>query len=158
MAIDRIKVKKEADKLLTAGKVERAIEEFQKLIEDNPKDYATQNQVGDLCVQIGRVREGVDIHKRLGASYERDGFHARAAAIFQKVVRNAPEDMDAAQRLADLYRQMNKTGDAVKVHMQVAEHFQKKGLIKRALEEFNKVVDLDPKNLKMKVKLADLYN
>lgn len=158
MAIDRIKVKKEADKLLTAGKVERAIEEFQKLIEDNPKDYATQNQVGDLCVQIGRVREGVDIHKRLGASYERDGFHARAAAIFQKVVRNAPEDMDAAQRLADLYRQMNRPNDAVKVHLQVAEHFQKKGLIKRALEEFNKVVDLDPKNLKMKVKLADLYN
>ncbi|GLH73554.1 hypothetical protein GETHLI_20560 [Geothrix limicola] len=158
MAIDRVRVKKEADKLLTAGKVERAIEEFQKLVDDNPKDYNTLNQIGDLCVQIGRVKEGVEIHKRLGGSYERDGFHARAAAIFQKVVRNAPEDIDAAQRLADLYRQMNKTGDAVKVHLQVAEHFQKKGLIKRALEEFNKVVDLDPKNLKMKVKLADLYN
>ncbi|MFZ1376407.1 MAG: tetratricopeptide repeat protein [Geothrix sp.] len=158
MAIDRVKVKKEADKLLTAGKVERAIDEFQKLVDDNPKDYNTLNQIGDLSVQIGRVKEGVEIHKRLGGAYERDGFHARAAAIFQKVVRNAPEDIDAAQRLADLYRQMNKTSDAVKVHLQVAEHFQKKGLIKRALEEFNKVVDLDPKNLKMKVKLADLYN
>ena len=158
MAIDRVKVKKEADKLLTAGKVERAIDEFQRLVDDNPKDYGTLNQIGDLSVQIGRVKEGVEIHKRLGGAYERDGFHARAAAIFQKVVRNAPEDIDAAQRLADLYRQMNKTGDAVKVHLQVAEHFQKKGLIKRALEEFNKVVDLDPKNLKMKVKLADLYN
>ncbi|WP_243322685.1 tetratricopeptide repeat protein [Geothrix sp. SG200] len=158
MAIDRVKVKKEADKLLTAGKVDRAIEEFHKLVEDNPKDYATLNQIGDLYVQIGRAREGVEIHKRLGGAYERDGFHARAAAIFQKVVRNAPEDIDAAQRLADLYRQMNKVTDAVKVHLQVAEHFQKKGLIKRALEEFNKVVDLDPKNLKMKVKLADLYN
>ena len=158
MAIDRSKIQKEANKLLTAGKVERAIDEFQKLVDDNPKDYNTANQIGDLCVQIGRVKEGVEIHKRLGSSYERDGFHARAAAIFQKVVRNAPEDIDAAQHLADLYRQMNKTSDAVKVHLQVAEHFQKKGLIKRALEEFNKVVDLDPKNLKMKVKLADLYN
>ena len=158
MAIDRVKVKKEADKLLTAGKVDRAIDEFHKLVDDNPKDYSTLNQIGDLYVQIGRTREGVEIHKRLGTAYERDGFHARAAAIFQKVVRNAPEDIDAAQRLADLYRQMNKVTDAVKVHLQVAEHFQKKGLIKRALEEFNKVVDLDPKNLKMKVKLADLYN
>lgn len=158
MAIDRVKVKKEADKLLTAGKVDRAIDEFLKLVDDNPKDYATLNQIGDLYLQIGRTREGVEIHKRLGNAYERDGFHARAAAIYQKVVRNAPEDIDAAQRLADLYRQMNKVTDAVKVHMQVAEHFQKKGLIKRALEEFNKVVDLDPKNLKMKVKLADLYN
>jgi tetratricopeptide (TPR) repeat protein len=158
MAIDRNKIQKEANRLLTVGKVERAIDEFQKLVDDNPKDYNTLNQVGDLCVQIGRVKEGVEIHKRLGSSYERDGFHARAAAIFQKVVRNAPEDIDAAQRLADLYRQMNRPVDAVKVHLQVAEHFQKQGLIKRALEEFNKVVDLDPKNLKMKVKLADLYN
>lgn len=158
MAIDRIKIKKEADRLLTVGKVEKAITEFQKLVEDNPKDYNTLNQIGDLSIQIGRIREGVEIHKRLGGLYERDGFHARAAAIFQKVVRNAAEDIDAAQRLADLYRQMNKVTDAVKVHLQVAEHFQKKGLIKRALEEFNKVVDLDPKNLKMKVKLADLYN
>jgi tetratricopeptide (TPR) repeat protein len=158
MAIDRIKVKKEADKYLTAGRVERAIDEFQKLIEDNPKDYNTLNQIGDLSVQVGRVKEGVEIHKRLGAAYERDGFHARAAAIFQKVVRNAPEDIDAAQRLADLYRQMNRPTDAVRVHLSVAESFQKKGLIKRALEEFNKVVDLDPKNLKMKVRLADLYN
>jgi tetratricopeptide (TPR) repeat protein len=158
MAIDRSKIQKEATRLLTAGKVERAIDEYQKLVEDNPKDYNTQNQIGDLCIQIGRVKEGVEIHKRLGSAYERDGFHARAAAIFQKVVRNAADDIEAAQRLADLYRQMNKVGDAVKVHLQVAEHFQKKGLIKRALEEFNKVVDLEPKNLKMKVKLADLYN
>ncbi|MEI6592417.1 MAG: tetratricopeptide repeat protein [Holophagaceae bacterium] len=158
MAIDRVRVKKEADRLLTAGRIERAIEEFQKLVEDSPRDFNTLNQVGDLCVQVGRVKEGVEIHKRLASAYERDGFHARAAAIFQKVVRNAPEDLDAAQRLADLYRQMNRPADAVRVHLQVAEHFQKKGLIKRALEEFNKVVDLDPKNLKMKVRLADLYN
>ncbi len=158
MAIDRSKIQKEANRLLSTGKVERAIDEFQKLIDDNPKDYNTLNQIGDLSVQIGRVKEGVEIHKRLGSAYERDGFHARAAAIFQKVVRNAPEDIDAAQRLADLYRQMNRPVDSVRVHLQVAEHFQKQGLIKRALEEFNKVVDLDPKNLKMKVKLADLYN
>ena len=81
MAIDRNKIQKEANRLLTVGKVERAIDEFQKLVDDNPKDYNTLNQVGDLCVQVGRVKEGVEIHKRLGSSYERDGFHARAAAM-----------------------------------------------------------------------------
>ncbi|HJV88705.1 MAG TPA: tetratricopeptide repeat protein [Holophagaceae bacterium] len=158
MAIDRAKISKNANAYLSSGKVEKAIEEFRKLVDDNPKDYNTLNQIGDLYIQINRTGEGVEIHKRLGLAYERDGFHARAAAIMQKVCRNAPDDIDAAQRLAELYRQMNKTGDAVKVHLQVAEHFTKKGLIKRALEEFTKVVDLDPKNLKMKVKLADLYN
>ena len=61
-------------------------------------------------------------------------------------------------RLADLYRQTNMIKDAIQIHIEMAEQFTKKGLLKRALEEFAQVVELDPKNLKNKVKLADLYN
>jgi tetratricopeptide (TPR) repeat protein len=158
MAIDRAKVQKDAEKLLAAGKVDRAIEEFRKILEDNPKDLALMNKIGDLCIQANRLPEAVDIFKRLALGYERDGFHARATAILKKAVRSAPDDIDLAQRLADLYRQTGMVKDALAVHLQVAEQFTKKGLIKRALEEFTKVVELDPKNLKMKIKLADIYN
>ena len=86
MAIDRIKIKRAADQYLASGKVERAIEELRKLLEDNPKDLNTMNQIGDLCIQIGRLAEGVELHKRLGAAYERDGFHSKAAAVFPVAV------------------------------------------------------------------------
>ena len=158
MAIDRNKVKKEADKFLAAGKVDRAIEELRKLLEDNPKDLVTMNTIGDLYLQIRRIPEAVEVFRRLAIAHEREGFALKAVAILQKTMRSAPDDIDIAQRLADLYRQTNKIKEAVQVHLQVAEHFQKKGLIKRALEEFAKLVDLDPKNLKNKVRLADLYN
>ncbi len=158
MAIDRAKVQKEAEKLLASNKVDRAIEEFRKLLDDNPRDLALMNKIGDLCIQANRIPEAIDTFKRLALGYERDGFHARATAILKKAVRAAPEDIDLTQRLADLYRQTGMVKDAVAVHLQVAEQFTKKGLIKRALEEFTKVVELDPKNLKMKIKLADIYN
>ncbi|MDE3033924.1 MAG: tetratricopeptide repeat protein, partial [Acidobacteriota bacterium] len=158
MAIDRNKVKKEADKYLAAGKVDRAIEELRRLLEDNPKDLVTMNTIGDLYLQIRRIPEAVEVFRRLAIAHEREGFALKAVAILQKTMRSAPDDIDIAQRLADLYRQTNKIKEAVQVHLQVAEHFQKKGLIKRALEEFAKLVDLDPKNLKNKVRLADLYN
>ncbi|MBK8727097.1 MAG: tetratricopeptide repeat protein [Holophagaceae bacterium] len=158
MAIDRVKVKKEADKLLAAGRVDRAIDELRKLLDDNPKDLNLMNQIGDLCIQSGKLGDAVDLFKRAAIGYERDGFGARATAVLKKAFRHAPDDIDLASRLADLYRQTNMIKDALQVHMQVAEHFTKKGLIKRALEEFGKVVDLDPKNLKNKIKLADLYN
>jgi tetratricopeptide (TPR) repeat protein len=158
MAIDRAKVRKEAEKFLSAGRLDRAIDEYRKMLDDNPKDLATMNTIGDLCIQANRLSEGVDIFKRLAHAYERDGFAPKATAILQKTLRSAPDDMDIATRLADLYRQTGKIKEAVSVHLQVAEQFSKKGLFKRALEEFAKVVDLDPKNLKNKVKLADLYN
>ncbi len=158
MAIDRVKVKKEADKLLAAGRIDRAVDELRKLLDDNPKDLNLMNQIGDLCIQSGKLGDAVDLFKRAAIGYERDGFGARATAVLKKAFRHAPDDIDLASRLADLYRQTNMIKDALQVHMQVAEHFTKKGLIKRALEEFGKVVDLDPKNLKNKIKLADLYN
>jgi len=158
MAIDRVKVKKEADRLLAAGRTDRAVDELRKLLDDNPKDLNLMNQIGDLCIQAGKPGDAVDLFKRAAIGYERDGFGARATAVLKKAFRHAPDDIDLASRLADLYRQTNMIKDALQVHMQVAEHFTKKGLIKRALEEFSKVVDLDPKNLKNKIKLADLYN
>ncbi|MBI4913785.1 MAG: tetratricopeptide repeat protein [Acidobacteria bacterium] len=158
MPIDRAKVSKEAEKLLAAGRVDRAIEEFRKVLDDKPDDPILMNKIGDLCLQAGRTPEAVDLFKRLALSYERGGFAQKATAIFKKALRAAPDDVDMSQRLADLYRQTGMLKDAVGVHLQVAEHFTKKGLIKRALEEFTKVVELDPKNLKMKIKLADTYN
>ena len=158
MAIDRAKVTKEADKLLAAGRLDKAIEEYRKLLEDNPKDLPLMNRIGDLCVQAKRTGEAIDIFKRLGISYERDGFTQKGIAVLKKATRLAPDDLDMSQRLADMYRQVGMIKDALQVHLTVAEYFTKKGLIKRALEEFAKVVELDPKNLKNKVKLADLYN
>ncbi|HJW08589.1 MAG TPA: tetratricopeptide repeat protein [Holophagaceae bacterium] len=143
---------------MAKGRVDKAIDSYRLLLEDNPKDLALMNTMGDLMSQAGRTGEAVDLFKKLAIAYERDGFAPKATAILKKTVRLAPEDMDISQRLADLYRQTGMIRDAVATHLQVAEHFTKKGLIKRALEEFAKVVDLDPKNLKNKVKLADLYN
>ena len=158
MSIDRAKVTKEADKLLAAGRIDKAIEEYRKLLDDNPKDLPLMNRIGDLCVQAKRVGEAIDLFKRLGMTYERDGFTQKGIAVLKKATRLAPDDLDMSGRLADMYRQVGMIKDALQVHLSVAEFFTKKGLIKRALEEFAKVVELDPKNLKNKVKLADLYN
>ncbi len=158
MPIDRAKVQKSAESFMASGKVERAIEEFLKLLEDKPDDFGLMNRIGDAWLQINRTADAMDLFKKAGLGFERGGFINRAAAIYKKAHRSAPDDIDIAARLAECYRQTNMVKDAIQIHIDVAEHFTKKGLLKRALEEFAKVVELDPKNLKNKVKLADLYN
>ncbi len=158
MAIDRSKIQKQAESFVASGRLDRAIDEFLKLLDDKPNDLMMMNRIGDLYLQAGRTRDAIDMFKRAGIGYERDGFVPKAAAVFKKARRAAPDDADVATRLADLYRQTNMTKDAIQIHIEMAEQFTKKGLLKRALEEFAQVVELDPKNLKNKVKLADLYN
>ena len=158
MAIDRAKITKLAENYMAVGKVDKAIDEFLKLIEDRPDDYQLLNRVGDAYVQAGKVADAIEMFKRSGTGFERTGFNQKATAVFKKAHRITMEDLDIAERLAELYRSTNMIKDAIQIHIEVADVFTKKGLIKRALEEFAKVVDLDPKNLKNKVKLADLYN
>jgi len=158
MAIDRSKIQKQAESFVASGRIDRAIDEFLKLLEDKPNDLLMMNRIGDLYLQNGKTRDAIDMFKRAGIGYERDGFVPKAAAVFKKARRAAPDDADVASRLADLYRQTNMIKDAIQIHIEMAEQFTKKGLLKRALEEFAQVVELDPKNLKNKVKLADLYN
>ena len=158
MAIDRNKISKLAETHMAQGRVDRAIEEFLKLIEDRPDDHNLLNRVGDAYLQAGKVPEAMDMFKKAGSGFERGGFNAKATAVLKKAHRIVAEDVDIAERLADLYRQTNMIKEAIQIHIEVAEICTRKGLLKRALEEFAKVVDLDPKNLKNKVKLADLYN
>jgi len=158
MAIDRSKIQKQADGFVAAGRIERAIEEFLKLLEDKPNDLLMMNRIGDLNLQAGKLRDALDMFKRAAMGYERDGFLPKAAAVLKKAHRSAPDDSDVAGRLADMYRQTNMIKEAIQIHIEMADQFTKKGLLKRALEEFAQVVELDPKNLKNKVKLADLYN
>ncbi len=48
MAIDRSKIQKQADGFVAAGRIERGIEEFLKLLEDKPNDLLMMNRIGDF--------------------------------------------------------------------------------------------------------------
>ena len=47
MAVNRSKVQQKAEKLLTAGKLEHAVEQYRQLVSDNPRDLGTLNKIGD---------------------------------------------------------------------------------------------------------------
>lgn len=158
MAIDRAKVQKQGDAYMAAGKIDAAIKEFRKLLDDKADDFNLMNRIGDALLQAGKGPEALDMFRKAGFGYERQGFTNKAAAVYKKAHRTSPEDVDLATRLAECYRGANMTKDAIQVHVEMADYFTKKGLLKRALEEFAKVVEIDPKNLKNKIKLADLYN
>jgi len=143
MAIDRAKIQKQAETFMGQGRLDRAIDEFLKLIDDKPDDFNLMNRVGDAYLQAGKLPEAIEMFKRAGMGFERGGFNAKASAVFKKAHRTQPDDLDICERLAELYRQTNMIKDAIQIHIEVAESFTKKGLLKRALEEFAKVVDLE---------------
>ena len=56
MALQRDKVVGNAEKLVARGKIEPAIREYERLLDENPNDVNTLNRIGDLWVRIEVIR------------------------------------------------------------------------------------------------------
>jgi tetratricopeptide (TPR) repeat protein len=155
-SIDRAKVAKQAESYLASGRAAKAIDEFLKLLEDNPKDLSLTNRLGDIYLQENRLEEAMYMFKRVAAGFERDGFVNKAAAVLKKAIRSAPDDMDMVSRLIELYKRANMVREAIQIHLQIADSYIKKGLTPKALSEFTKIVELEPNNIKTRIGLAKL--
>ena len=105
MAIQRDKVIASAEKLVAKGKIEPAIKEYERLLDDNPNDVNTLNRIGDLWVRINRNDEAVKVFGRIADHYSRDGFFLKAIAIYKKINKLDPSKLEIYAKLADLYAQ-----------------------------------------------------
>jgi tetratricopeptide (TPR) repeat protein len=110
MAIQRDKVIANAEKLVAKGKIEPAIKEYERLLDDNPNDVNTLNRIGDLWVRINRTDEAVKTFGRIADHYARDGFFLKAIAIYKKINKLDPSKLEVYGKLADLYA---KQGPAI---------------------------------------------
>src|SRR5712671_2948834 len=158
MAIQRDKILASAEKLGAKGKIEPAIKEYERLLDDNPNDVNTLNRTGDLWVRINRNDEAVKVFGRIADHYSRDGFFLKAIAIYKKINKLDPSKLDIYAKLADLYAKQGLAMEAKSQYQVLADYYLKHGHPSNALAIYRKISELDPNSINVHVKLADLYS
>jgi tetratricopeptide (TPR) repeat protein len=158
MAIQRDKIIASAEKLVAKGKIEPAIKEYERLLDDNPSDVNTLNRIGDLWVRINRNDEAVKVFSRIADHYSRDGFFLKAIAIYKKINKLDPSKLDVYAKLADLYGKQGLAMEAKSQYQVLADYYLKHGDPANALTIYRKISELDPNSINVHVKLADLYS
>lgn len=158
MAIQRDKITASAEKLVAKGKIEAAIKEYDRLIEENPSDVNTLNRIGDLWSRINRNDEAVKVFTKIADHYSKDGFFLKAIAIYKKINKLDPSKLDIYAKLADLYAKQGLAMEAKSQYQVLADFNLKQGDHAGALAAYKKIADIDPNSLQIAVKLADLYS
>ena len=158
MAVQRDKVIASAEKLVAKGKIEGAIKEYERLLDDNPNDVNTLNRIGDLWVRINRNDEAVKVFSKIADHYSKDGFFLKAIAIFKKINKLDPSKLDIYAKLADLYAKQGLAMEAKSQYQVLADYYMKHGDPGNALAIYRKISELDPNSINVHVKLADLYS
>jgi tetratricopeptide (TPR) repeat protein len=147
-----------AEKSLAKGRVDSALKDYQKVLEETPGDVNILNKAGDLLTRLNRNEEAIPYFTKIAEHFARDGFFLRGIAIYKKINRLDPSRLDVYERLAELYAKQGLTTEAKSQYQVLADYHAKNDNTVGATGIYQKMVQTDPANIQLHVKLADLYS
>jgi tetratricopeptide (TPR) repeat protein len=102
VAIDRVALLRNAETFLRQGKLEQAIAEYRRVVDDQPRDWNTANVLGDLYLQAGQIDRAVEEYTRIADSLSQEGFLSKAGALYKKILKIRPQDEHVLLQAAEI--------------------------------------------------------
>jgi tetratricopeptide (TPR) repeat protein len=160
---DREKTLQAAQKYIEKKRYDRAIAEYQRIVQDDPNDARTLLKIGDLQARLSAYPEAIATYDRVGQYYSSQGFALKAIAVYKQIreliKKHAPDLADRyghiVPKLAEIYTQLGLTSDALAAYDEVATRLQRAGRDREAIEVFSKMVGLDAQNPLPHLRLAE---
>lgn len=145
-----------AQKLIQKGYLDKAIPEYRAAADADPKDISIRLRIGDLYVKLGKKPEAVKEYTEAARANAQRGFYLKAIAVYKQVLK-LEENLDTHSKLAELYLKQRLIADAMGEYSYLVNWFESRGKTNEVLELLKKMVDIDPENVGVRLKLADLY-
>ncbi len=157
MSFDKAKAMRNAERFVAQGKIRAAISEYRGVVDNDPRDIATLNMLGDLYAKNSDKRDAVNCYFQVADHYNKQGFAQKAIAIYNKISRIQPDSIEVATKLAELHKVKGSLSEARAHYTTLAEHYQKNGRRLEALAMYKQIALLDPNNTEVCLNLADSY-
>lgn len=154
--VKREQILQEAEKLAARGKLDAAIKEYRRALEQAPNDTNTLNRLGDLLVRVNRIDEAIDVYQQIAEHFAQDGFFLKAIAIYKKVNRLDPQRTQTYERLADLYFKQGLVVEGRQQLTTLADWFLRSRNLEQAVRVSRRLTELEPANFQARAKLVDL--
>jgi tetratricopeptide (TPR) repeat protein len=156
LAINKRKILENARKLAQKGAQAKALKEYERLVKLDPRDAKLRLEIGDAYRRWGQVDEAIDTYAKVADQYTREGFDARAVAVYKQIVNLDPERTASYEPLADLYERMGLAAEAVSALQTAADSHHRQGRKHEALALLRKMATMDPTNTTSRLKVAEL--
>jgi tetratricopeptide (TPR) repeat protein len=132
-------LKEQAERYEQRGEYYKAIQAYESLLSEEKDRAAVFNALGDLYEKLGDVALAFDNYESAIAEYARHHQFRNAIGVARKVLRAHKDRVEMYKRLADLYAQEGRVGDAIQALNQYAEH-TKSAQSAQVLEEIKETI------------------
>ena len=147
-----------AEKYVKRGKYKEAIKEYQKLLTGGEEqDITIRNILGDLYIKANLVDRAAEEFLRIAQHYEQKNIYAKSIALYKRITRLIPEQLEYAEKLADLFRGQGFISESKTEYLLLAEKYSQDDRPKDAIRVYHKLLELDREDIEARLALADLY-
>jgi tetratricopeptide (TPR) repeat protein len=112
VAFDRNGTIRNAEKQLRQGKLDAAIGEYLRVLEDQPTDWNTANVLGDVYVRANQNDKALEQFLKVAESLREEGQMVKAAALYKKILKLQPDNERALMEAAELVANQGLYADA----------------------------------------------
>ena len=112
VAANKRKILEAARKFAQKGAREKALKEYAKLLKLDPRDAKLRLEIGDMHRRWGQAPEAVAAYSRVAEQFMKEGFDARAVAVYKQIQNLDPAAFSSYEPLAELYQRMGLTAEA----------------------------------------------
>ena len=144
MPIDRAATLRNAEKLIRQGKLDAAIAEYVRIIEDQPQDWAAKNTLGDMYARAGQVDKAVQQFVEIANNLGDEGQTAKAGALYKKILKLKPDHEHSLTQVADILAMQRLYADARAHLTTLIEMRQARGDTRGALQAKIRIGTIDP--------------
>lgn len=154
---EKSKIIDKAQKLVQKGYLDKAIAEYKRVVEKDPKDATIRLRIGDLYVKINKKDEAIREYTEVAKVHAQKGFYLKAIAVYKQILKLDEGLMETHFKLADLYTKQKLMADAIAELSILVSFYEKKGKLDEAADVLKKMVEADPQNIGVRLKLAEYY-
>jgi tetratricopeptide (TPR) repeat protein len=144
--IDRAVTLRNAEKLIRQGKLDAAITEFMRIVEDQPQDWNAKNTLGDLYTRAGQIEKAIDQFMEIADNLNEEGAVAKAGAVYKKILKLKPDHERGLWQVSDILGSQGLYADA-RAHLNTLIELRRtKGDTRGALQAKIRLGSLDPED------------
>ena len=123
---NRLVILKTANKLYRQGKIDSAIKEYNKILGIKPNDLEVRRIIGDLQLKQNNTPGAVEQFEWIADYYLKEGFFAKAIAMYKRITRIDPNYEAVSVKLAELYTKQGLIIEAKQIYLDLAEENKRK--------------------------------
>ncbi|MGB9082205.1 MAG: tetratricopeptide repeat protein [Desulfuromonadaceae bacterium] len=145
----------DAQKFALRGQLDKAVKAYEQILKLDPAAINLRQKLAELLIKCGRNDDARKEFETVGIHFSKNGFYLKAIAVYKQLQKLFPEDISLSLTLAELNEKYGLVANSLSEYRLVYEFHNKAGNIPEAIRILDRMQNVDPQNIPIKIKLAE---